>query len=328
MLGQRGEQIGRRERDMQEEADLVLDAALAQRLGERQEVIVVHPDHVVGPQESLQPVGEHLVDAEIAGHVAAGELHEIEPVVQDRPQHPVGEAVVEFLEVAAGNIGGDVGDAGVLDLAHHLLALGHVLAAPAEPDALVALEERAQHDLEAARSGAAIPVRDADAVRHHHYPRHDRSSHDCREPHNARRGAEVHARIAPAIGGSSGTGHGETASTSAINPSQRRTSAGRLEVFVDAGKLASDRHRLAVEIRHHLEGILVGLVVADENRRAARERRIGHQVAHRGALVEGGIFDFQHGLAGEQLERLVGPGLVGVLDVMDEGHSPASGTCR
>ena len=43
----------------------------------------------------MQPVGEHLVDPQIAGHVAAGEFRQIEPVMQDRPQHPVGEAVVD-----------------------------------------------------------------------------------------------------------------------------------------------------------------------------------------------------------------------------------------
>ena len=114
-------------------------------------MIVVHPDHVVGLEKGLQTVGEHLVDAEIARHLAAGELHEVEPVMQDRPQHPIGEAVVVLLEVAPRDVGGDVGDARMLELANLLLALGHGAAAPAEPDALVALEERAQHDLEATR---------------------------------------------------------------------------------------------------------------------------------------------------------------------------------
>jgi hypothetical protein len=161
-------------------------------------MIIVHPDHVVGLQQGLQPVGEHLVDAQIAGHVAAGELHQIEPIVEDRPQHAIGKAVVEFLEIAAGNIGRDVGDAGMLDPAHRLFALRHGLAAPAEPDAAVALEERAQHHLEAACPGAAIPIRNADAVRHHHYPRHDRSSLLRQRLTLARRGSSC---ADPAAGG-------------------------------------------------------------------------------------------------------------------------------
>ena len=100
-----------------------------------------------------------------------------------------------------------------------------------------------------------------------------------------------------------------------------------VEIFVDAGKLAADRHRLAVELRHHLESVLVGVVVADEDRRAAGKRRIGHQLAHRRALVEAGEFEFEHGLAEQQLDGLIAPGLVGMLDVMDEcdallGHLP------
>ena len=48
VVGQRGEDFRRRKRNVQEEADPVLVAALAQRLGERDQVIVVHPDDVVG----------------------------------------------------------------------------------------------------------------------------------------------------------------------------------------------------------------------------------------------------------------------------------------
>jgi len=127
-------------------------------------MIVVHPDHVVRLEKGLQTVGEHVVDAEIARHLAAGELREVEPIVQDRPQHPIGEAVVVFLEVAPRNVGGDVGDVRMLELANLLLALCHGAAAPAEPDALVALEERAQNDLEAARPHRTIAVRNRNAV--------------------------------------------------------------------------------------------------------------------------------------------------------------------
>ena len=83
-------------------------------------------------------VGEMIVDPQVTGQIAAGEFREVEPVMQDRPQHPVGEAVVIFLVVGARQIGGDVGDAAVLDLAHRNLALGGDASAPAEPDAVVA----------------------------------------------------------------------------------------------------------------------------------------------------------------------------------------------
>ena len=77
---------------------LLRDAALAQRLGERHQMIVVHPDRLVmAAGNSCNWSANMLVDAQIARQVAAGEFRQIEPVMQDRPQHPVGEAVVIFL---------------------------------------------------------------------------------------------------------------------------------------------------------------------------------------------------------------------------------------
>ena len=74
-------------------------AALPQRLGQRHEVVIVHPDDVVGLQHLVEFGGEMLIDAEIAAEVAAGEFRQVQPVMEDGPQHPVGEAVVVFLVV-------------------------------------------------------------------------------------------------------------------------------------------------------------------------------------------------------------------------------------
>jgi hypothetical protein len=38
-----------------------------------------------------------LVDAHVAGEIAAGIFGEIQPIVQDRPQHSIGKAVVVFV---------------------------------------------------------------------------------------------------------------------------------------------------------------------------------------------------------------------------------------
>ena len=51
VIWQRREDFRRRERNMDEEADLVAVAAIAQRLGQRDQMIVVDPDDVVGPQQ-------------------------------------------------------------------------------------------------------------------------------------------------------------------------------------------------------------------------------------------------------------------------------------
>ena len=49
VIGHGGEDFRRRQRDMQEKADAVVQPARAQRLGQRDQVIVMHPDDVVGP---------------------------------------------------------------------------------------------------------------------------------------------------------------------------------------------------------------------------------------------------------------------------------------
>jgi hypothetical protein len=102
MVGQHGHDFRRRERDVQEEADAVGVTALAELLGDRDQVIVVNPDDVVRLEDLRKLAGEVAVHSEIAGEVAAGELGQIDAIMQDRPQHPVGEAVVVFLIVLLG----------------------------------------------------------------------------------------------------------------------------------------------------------------------------------------------------------------------------------
>ena len=134
MMRQRRHDFRRRERNVQEKTDLVLVAALAQRLGEGQEMIIVHPDHVVRQQHLLQFIGEMIVDAQIAGQIAAREFREIEPVMQDRPQHAVGEAVVIFVVILLRQVGHDIRNVVGFDR-FGLEPFAGRASAPAEPDA-------------------------------------------------------------------------------------------------------------------------------------------------------------------------------------------------
>ena len=137
VVRQRGEHLRRRTGNVQEKADAVLVPARAQRLRERDQVIVVHPDDVVGPQQLVELAREMLVDAHVAGQIAAREFREIEPVMQDRPQHAVGEAVVVFVVVLGAEIGHDIVDVVMMDrVGLDRIALAGDLAAPAEPHAL------------------------------------------------------------------------------------------------------------------------------------------------------------------------------------------------
>ena len=64
MLGDRHERLPGRKRNVQVEADRVLHPEPAQLGGERDQVVVVHPDDVVGAQQRLQQRGEPPVDAD------------------------------------------------------------------------------------------------------------------------------------------------------------------------------------------------------------------------------------------------------------------------
>ena len=176
---QHAREIGRRPGDVEEEPDPVGEAQLAQIGGERDEMVVVDPDHVVRPDELGEPPGEELVDAEIAGGVAPIEAGEVEPVVAHRPERPVGKAVVEILEVALGEIRNrvfDVAEGVRLGLG---LASLHGCAGPAEPQPAALLQGRVEGDRKAAGIGRA-------GVRGHRHPVRDHDEAPSR-PRNIRR---------------------------------------------------------------------------------------------------------------------------------------------
>ena len=58
-------------------------------------MIVVHPNDVIGLKKRFEVTGEILVYSEVAAKIASRQFGEIEPIMQDRPQHTIGEAVVE-----------------------------------------------------------------------------------------------------------------------------------------------------------------------------------------------------------------------------------------
>ena len=84
------------------EPDAVAASHGPQLGGERDQVIIVHPDHVVGFEQRLQPAGKHLVHPPVAGSKAGVEIREVEPVMKHGPQDAVGVAqVVRFVILAA-----------------------------------------------------------------------------------------------------------------------------------------------------------------------------------------------------------------------------------
>ena len=87
-----GVELGGRERDVQEEAEPAGESQTAQFGRQRDQVEVLHPDAVVGLQESDQPLGEQ------SGNVAIGlvpfvlERGQVDPVMEQRPQRAIGHA--------------------------------------------------------------------------------------------------------------------------------------------------------------------------------------------------------------------------------------------
>ena len=70
-------------------------------------MIVVHPDDVVGAQHRLQKRGKTPVHVHVLVEEAGLELGDVEPVVEDGPEHRVGIA-----EVVASVLGGRQLDGG------------------------------------------------------------------------------------------------------------------------------------------------------------------------------------------------------------------------
>src|ERR1700688_1882026 len=158
---------------MDEEADFVLVAAITQRLGKRDEMIVMHPHHVVGLEKLLQIAGEKFIHPIITAEIAAREFGEIEPVMQYRPQHAIGKAVVEFLVIVLAQTDSDVGNVVALDGLGRLRIVIRNASAPAEPDAAAPSQRGTDRYLEPA--GPRPAIRNANAIGDYDEPRQYRS---------------------------------------------------------------------------------------------------------------------------------------------------------
>jgi len=164
----RRKDLRRRHRDVQKKIDPVGVAAPSQRVRDRDQVIVVHPDQVVLPDYFFELGREMIIDPEISAEIPTRELSEIKPVMQNRPQHTVGEAVVIFLVVVVGQVGDGIFDVLVLDGMRFQLACCRDPAAPAKPDAAVPLKRRPQRDFEPACALDTIAGRNRNAVGNDH----------------------------------------------------------------------------------------------------------------------------------------------------------------
>ena len=131
--GQLLEQLRRRERDVQEEADAQVGPQLAQHPRHQLELVVVHPDRRVAGRPVGGVLGEAPVDRFIHVPPLPVELRLGDDVVVERPQGGVGETLVEALDL----LGAQRDRVEVHPVVLEGLEAGLVAARPADPDPVV-----------------------------------------------------------------------------------------------------------------------------------------------------------------------------------------------
>jgi hypothetical protein len=94
--GEPREQLRRRKRDMEEEADRALAGVGPQQRGDEHQVVVVHPEQGVAAASHLSERRrrEPLVRAAVGIPPATLEQRLLDQPVEERPERPVREAVV------------------------------------------------------------------------------------------------------------------------------------------------------------------------------------------------------------------------------------------
>ncbi len=154
---------------MEKEADGLLDAGPAQFGSQGNQVIVVHPDHVVRLKQRNQLAGKQRVDAAVRLVLPSAVGEVAQEIVQQGPQTIVTETVVIALEIALVQINGREGDIVLLDQPG-IPGFGGQRAAPAKPDTPPLGECRQHSHGQATRRAAGLahahPVGDGNQPAH------------------------------------------------------------------------------------------------------------------------------------------------------------------
>jgi hypothetical protein len=100
--GQDAEDLGRRERDMEEEPDPRLRKCRAHHPRNEQELVIVNPYDVAGLVFGDHTVGELLVDLAVRAPRGGGQREPLEQVVEHRPEDAVRELLVVLAQFGVG----------------------------------------------------------------------------------------------------------------------------------------------------------------------------------------------------------------------------------
>jgi hypothetical protein len=127
-------------------------------------VIVVNPYDIVGLKKLVQFRGEDLVDPHIAAEITTGEFRQIQPVMENRPQHSVGVSIVIFLIVLFNQIDQHIRLMAALDRPDGDARFCSHLAAPSEPDSGMSTQDRMYRGCKSTRLIASLRARDSNAI--------------------------------------------------------------------------------------------------------------------------------------------------------------------
>ena len=149
--GELGEQLERRERDVQEEADREVRPALPEQRRYELQLVVVHPDDGALGRDRRRALGEALVDLDVGVPPGAVVLRLLDDVVVERPQRGVGHALVVVVDLFLGELDRDQRDPAGLERLRCLAGR----PGPAHPGAALSGDERLERGDQAA--GTALP---------------------------------------------------------------------------------------------------------------------------------------------------------------------------
>ena len=100
MLGQLGKDVVWRKRNVQEKRQrrkLLRHTSLPQRLGDVHQVVIVHPDEIVGLRGVEDRIRVALVNFPVSLPVCRFEIAEALQIMKERPDHLIRIAVVKFV---------------------------------------------------------------------------------------------------------------------------------------------------------------------------------------------------------------------------------------
>ena len=169
MVRQRRQNLRRGEWNVQEKADPVAMPAAAQCVRDRYQVVVMGPDQISFLDDLFEFGCKMIIDLEISAEISPCELGEVQPIMQNWPQHSIGKAAVIFVKAFLRKVGDYVFDILVSNRPRFQLIPGCDFTAPTQPDIAVVVERWPQCNFEPASTLGAV-TRNRNAVRNDYEP--------------------------------------------------------------------------------------------------------------------------------------------------------------